>query len=133
MAPRQLNTMTVDQRCDLQKWYQTQYPKPTQKATAAWFLDKYGFRITQSTVSESLSQRFDNIDKADQSATVVQRQQAPAWPKLEAILLEQQRVIKSQGGCTSTKLLQAQARKIWYQIPENIGIDILVFSNGWVT
>jgi Fission yeast centromere protein N-terminal domain len=60
MGPRQ--DTTIEQRRALRRWAHRQYPKPTQKYCIEWFLPEYNHKLSQSTVSESLSAHFSHLD-----------------------------------------------------------------------
>ena len=95
------------QRKALRTWYFTQAIKPTQKACIAWFESQFGHRISQSTVSESLSDHFKHLDQTP--ASEGSRQRTAQWPILEAILYDWQKGIEEKGGNTSGELLILKA------------------------
>lgn len=101
--------ITLEQRRALRKWAHQQYPKPTQKACIDWFLLQFNHKLSQSTVSESLSAHFKDLDT---STTQGQRIRTGQWPDLKQILFDFQQRIDSQGGFTSGDILQQKAREI---------------------
>jgi Fission yeast centromere protein N-terminal domain len=106
-----------EQRKALRKWFQSQHPKPRQSDAAKWFEVKFGHRITQSTVSESLSDRFTYLDTDLDMNKTSFRQRQPKWPILEAILFEWQQRIEQQGGLVTGDILLLKAKEIWTRIP----------------
>jgi len=76
------------QRQALRDWYASQYPRPRQKDCVAWYLEKYGVKITQATVSESLSERWKYLDTLKNASKITFRQHQAQWPILEDILFK---------------------------------------------
>ncbi|ELR08125.1 hypothetical protein GMDG_02947 [Pseudogymnoascus destructans 20631-21] len=50
-----------------------------------WFLHEFNHRLSQSTISDSLSNRFKRLDN---STTTRQRNRTGQWPQLEQILYD---------------------------------------------
>ena len=101
------NTMSQKQaisfeRCAPRNWAHQQYPKPSQKACIEWFLSKYQHKLSQLTVSESLSSHFSKLDKL---ALAGQRFWTGQWPDLEKTLYDWQYCIKSQEGFITRDIL----------------------------
>lgn len=82
--------ITTEQRCELRR-HAKACPHLRQPQLASWFEDQYGHRISQATVSESLSSRFQHLD-GDTAATAFIRAQRKKrnceWPQLEEALFE---------------------------------------------
>ncbi|KFY25459.1 hypothetical protein V491_01729 [Pseudogymnoascus sp. VKM F-3775] len=118
MPPTRLHTMKTEQHCALRSWYSQQNPRPTQKACIEWFLQTYNHRLTQSTVSDSLSSRFASLDSPTSSISpTTQRRKAAAWPELEAALFDWQKCIDESGEITTGDILQEKAKQIWQLLP----------------
>ena len=100
----------IRQRQTLRNWALSQYPRPSQKTCIAWFLEKYGLKISQSTVSESLSSHFKGLDTANQDRS---RLRSGKWPDLEKILYLWQQRTEVKGGVTSGERLRENAQRIW--------------------
>lgn len=128
MPPKQ--RITLEQRQALRNWASRQHPRPSQKACITWFEARFNHRISQSTVSESLSSRFEASDTSlpkDRS-----RIRLGQWPDLENLLYRWQRRIEEKGGITSGELLQQKARQIWHQLPQYSALPYPEFSVGWL-
>ena len=121
-----------EQQKALRKWFQSQHPKPRQSDAAKWFEVKFGHRITQSTVSESLSDRFTYLDTDLDVNKTSFRQRQPKWPILEAILFEWQQRIEQQGGLVTGDILLLKAKEIWTRIPQYQAQTPPSFSIGWL-
>jgi hypothetical protein len=105
--PRQ--SVSNKERKALRQWYQCQHPKPRQSDAARWFESTFGRRITQSTVSESLSDRFTYLD-ATVTSNISFRQRQPQWPILEAILFEwHQQIVSRSWLARAAHMLRAVA------------------------
>ena len=59
--------ITIEQQRALCRWAHRQHPKPTQKQCIEWFLHEYNHKLSQSTISKSLSTRFSHLDNNDNS------------------------------------------------------------------
>ena len=121
--------ISFEQRCALRNWAHQQHPKPSQKACIEWFHSKYQRKLSQSTVSESLSSHFSKLDKL---ASAGQRLQTGQWPDLEKILYDWQYRIESQGGFTTGDILREKAQEIWKRLPECSDQPCPDFSSGWL-
>ena len=77
--------ITIEQRKALRQWVHQQHPKPTQKRCIEWFHAEYGHKLSQSTVSESLSSHFAHLDESTVDPKS-QRLREGCWPKLEQVL-----------------------------------------------
>ena len=120
----------IEERRALRAWVRSQYPRPSQKACIEWFDSQFHRRITQSTVSESLSSRFDSLDNT--TATFRARARTGQWPDLEKVLYLWQQQIEERGGITSGELLRQKALQIWQQLPQYSDRPPPEFSIGWV-
>ena len=123
----QKQAISFEQRRALRNWAHQQHPKPSQKACIEWFFSKYQHRLSQSTVSESLSSHFSNLDK---STSVRQRLRTGHWPNLEKILYDWQQRIESQGGFTTGDILREKVQEIWKRLPEYLNQPRPDFSSG---
>jgi len=120
----------LSQRRALRAWALQQYPRPSQKACITWFQAQYGRTISQSTVSESLSDRFEAIDTSTDTAR--SRLRSAKWPDLENLLFLWQQEVEENGGTTSGELLRIKAQQLWQQIPQYSLLPCPEFSNGWL-
>lgn len=122
--------ITVEERRALRRWAQQQVPRPTQRQCIEWFERQYHHKLSQSTISESLSSNFEALDKTQD--TGIQRRRLGQWPKLEKILWEWQIQIEERGGFTTGDILQQKAQQIWKRLPEYDGQECPSFSTGWL-
>jgi len=122
-----------EQRKALRAWYCQQHPRPRQIDAIKWFEEQFQHRITQSTVSETLSSRFAYLETVKpRASTASYRQRQPQWPILEAILFEWYEAIDKQNGIVTGELLLGKARQIWPQIPQYRDHQPPSFSPGWL-
>jgi Fission yeast centromere protein N-terminal domain/Tc5 transposase DNA-binding domain len=124
----------------LRAFYYRQQPRPSQKALIAWFKQTYNRTLSQSTISEYLSDHYkylDNLDPqsfSDQFALQSRRQRESKWPTLEKILFQWHCTIESRGGTITGDLLVEKAHEIWQQLPEyRDSQERPEFSDGWLT
>ncbi|RDW84504.1 hypothetical protein BP6252_02094 [Coleophoma cylindrospora] len=122
----------VEERRALRRWAHRQRPKPTHKQCIEWFFEQYNHRLSQSSVSESLSKTFANLDDPTAIISTSVRVRAGNWPELEAILWQWQLQLERQGGATTGDILREQAKKIWLQLPQATGQECPEFSSRWL-
>lgn len=113
-----------EQRRALRRWHQAQPKSIRQIDVINWFERQYGHRIRQSTVSDSLSKKYQFLDTSAQKPRLLQGN----WPILETILFDWQQNIENQGGDITGDILISQARAIWPQIPDYFNLPIPEFS-----
>ena len=117
------------ERKAIRSWTFSQQPQPRQKAIIAWFEAEFGRKLSQSTVSESLDDRFQYLDAAlpatsaatstsastSASASAVDtayRARGAAWPRLESILYEWQQRVQARSRLVLGDILAKKAREI---------------------
>ena len=100
------------QRKALREWFQHQYPGPRQRECILWFKETFNHQITQSTVSDILSDRYRYLDQGIESLKPTFRQRTANWPILEKILFHWQQNIQRQGGFITGDILCEKARRI---------------------
>jgi len=122
--------ITSTQRKALRTWFFQQNPRPSQKACIDWYKNQYGHELSQSSVSDSLSDRYKNLDTIDPSPSI--RNRTGAWEDLEIILYEWQKTIELQGGQTTGDLLVEKAHEVWRSLPQYKNLPEPRFSAGWL-
>jgi hypothetical protein len=90
-------------------------------------LQQFNHQLSQSTVSESLSDRFSTLDGIDNKVEG-SRIRLGQWPDLENLLVLWQKRIEEQGGFTSGDLIREKARQVWCQLPQYSGQECPDFS-----
>lgn len=107
-------------------------PRGRQKELNEWFQENYGHSPSQSTISESLSKRYDWLDDPNAVINVDAVKLRPShWPELEAALIRWYR--EKEGPRPPTHaMIVAQAAIMWDQLEAYRGRAPPQFSNGWV-
>lgn len=126
------------ERKELRVWYLQQQPRPSHRECIAWFEEKFHQKLTQGTISKSLSHRYSHLDEHDDCLTSDNgcRTRTSKWPILEKLLFEwQQSLGVHEDGTESVNsdVLIAKAMEIWPQIPEYRDQPQPLFSTGWLT
>jgi DDE superfamily endonuclease/Fission yeast centromere protein N-terminal domain/Tc5 transposase DNA-binding domain len=124
--------ISIDQRRALRKWAHQQSPKPSQKQCIEWFYQEYQHRLSQSTVSESLSKTFAYLDGNTNPNPTSLRVRGGNWPEIENILWDWQIRFEQEGGVTSGDILQRKAKQIWLQHPRYKEQPCPEFSARWL-
>lgn len=111
-------------------------PSLSQRELCQWFESVHKKPISQVTVSESLSRRFEHLDGTaiDSVKTIrpdQRRQRKEAWQELETALYEWQRREEKDLPITGD-LLRAQAAWFWHRLPQYRDQPEPAFSNGWL-
>ena len=119
------------QRKALRDWAHNQPRRPTQKACIAWFYAEYNHRLSQSTVSDILSSRYQYLDSKSNPSTSV-RKGTGQWHDLESILYEWQHTLNLRGAYISGDILIEKAHQIWNSLPQYRNQPPPAFSNGWL-
>lgn len=122
--------ISLEQRRSLRKWAHRQTPKPSQKQCIEWFLHEFSHRISQSTVSESLSKTFEHLDENPNLTSL--RIRGGNWPEIEKILWQWQLRVEQEGGITTGEILQYKAKQIWLQHPQHKEQPCPEFSTRWL-
>src|SRR6195952_1019881 len=122
--------ITIEQRRALRRWRNSQTPLPSHKACIDWFYTQFNHKISQSTVSESLSARFAHLDDVAASAANSQsRHRTGQWDDLEQILAQWQHRIEARGGFTTGDIIRQKAQLLWHQLPQYQGKPRPEFNN----
>lgn len=128
------NSILDTQRRALRIWHRSQYPRPPHKDCIKWFSENFHFKISQSTISESLSDKFKSLDDAVEiTGKPSYRRRQCQWPLLEKLLYEWQQDLEKQGTHCSGEQLIERAQEIWTQIPDYEHIPVPEFSSGWLS
>lgn len=130
-SDRKTPGLSVSQRKALRQYAQ-QHPQLTQKQLQQWFLNEFQRSITQPTVSESLSTKYNFLDSSyDPLLQKKQRLRTSHWPELETALFQwcQQ---NEEDGIITGDLIKKQAARFWKRLPQYREMEVPVFSNSWL-
>ncbi|KAJ5138426.1 jerky [Penicillium bovifimosum] len=111
--PRQ--SISNRQRATLREQHRLR-PQATQKQLADWYFETYGHRPTLSTVSVILSSKFQSRYWSDRAP--LEREALPRLAFGETP--------------TSQEIIREKARFFWNQLPAYEGMEMPIFSNGWL-
>lgn len=120
------------QRLALREKHRTE-PHLRQAALIAWFEEQFSHKIPQSTLSDTLSRRFEHLDNSTRPRHLEARKRArdPHWPELEKALYEV--VLRLQASVPITEdFLRAKAEVLWSRLDSYAGMQVPTFSNGWI-
>ncbi|RKF63810.1 ARS-binding protein 1 [Erysiphe neolycopersici] len=125
------------ERKELRIWYLQQQPRPSHRECIAWFEEKFHQKLTQGTISKSLSNRYSHLDDHNACSTSQNscRTRTSRWPILEKLLFEWQKSLEAQqdgADEVNNDILIAKATEIWSQIPEYRDQPQPLFSSGWL-
>ncbi|KHJ32157.1 putative centromere binding protein cbh2 [Erysiphe necator] len=126
------------ERRELRAWYIQQQPRPSHRECITWFEEKFHQKLTQGTISKSLSHRYSHLDDYNASSIAENgcRTRTSKWPILEKLLFEWQQSVEAQrdgSASVTSDALVAKAMEIWPQIPEYRDQPQPLFSSGWLT
>lgn len=136
MPKQTRQSITQAQKRALREWVHT-FPKaPTHKQCVAWFKEKFNRQISQPTVSEILSDRYQWLDHPTDPTPLREdsaRHRQSHWPDLEHILYTWQQIVEGKKGLVTGDLLIVKARQIWSTLPQYKDLPQPRFSQGWLS
>ncbi|KAL2267274.1 hypothetical protein VTJ83DRAFT_4551 [Remersonia thermophila] len=127
---RERNSLTLDQRRALRRWASSQPVRPSHKACIEWFQTQFNQRISQSTVSHSLSPKYARLDNDTQLSG--SRLRFGNWPDVERLVLLWHHQMVNQGKQPSNEELAEKAKIIFTQLPRYKDEEPPEFSPGWI-
>ncbi|KAF7883592.1 uncharacterized protein EAF02_005512 [Botrytis sinoallii] len=119
------------QRVALRRYYQTTTPKPSQSELKAWFQSRFGYNISQSIVSRSLSNSFAYLDVSNASDSEFRTRNCQ-WPWLETLLTDWLPEVEAGSGKVTHKTIGQKAKELRDQSDESRRLVTPKFSHGWV-
>ncbi|GEQ70928.1 hypothetical protein JCM33374_g4609 [Metschnikowia sp. JCM 33374] len=128
MASRK--AITTNQRIILRQ-YARENQDIRQSELREWFEMEFGQKISQSSISESLSSKFSSLDNTeDVRQPESKRRRVSQYPELEEALYKWLKESQTQPlGLLSDSKLREHAVRIWGQLyPEK---EVPTFSTGW--
>lgn len=129
--PRQPNKGITDiQRKALRIFASDTRPRPTQRACAVCFQEKFSRTINRTTVSRILSSQYNHLDHGEARAKV--RKLTAHWPLLDEAIFEWQRRHTQRGFPITGPLIRLKATEYWKKIPMYKDHPMPVFSDGWL-
>ena len=107
----------------------------TQEQLREWFRQEYGRSISQSSVAETLSKRYDYLDgeTIPRSKPVVYRQTQPNHPALEKALIEHVDMMNRKKLNVSGDMIMEAAKRLWSLMPEHREVPEPKWSVGWLS
>lgn len=136
MAPKR-NRLSDVQRKEIRDWWHSQNPRPHQKAIVTWFFQRYGKNVSQSSICDCLSSRYEYLDNVDASVLAASRptyrMRNSHWPILENMLLEWQTRCSNEGQRVTGDMVLEKAKELYPQIPEYRDKQPPEFSSGWLS
>lgn len=110
------------------------HPLMKQKELQLWALDRFRRQISQSTISETLSAKWDYIDKVmpGMRAATRERKSTCQWPKLEEMLFEWHMLLEAQKVSVKSTMIAGAAKILWERIPEYSDLTTPAFGNSFV-
>jgi hypothetical protein len=132
-TPTQIHRPISDaERQAIRLYAHTTTPKPSQRAISTWFHATYNRKLSQSTISDSLKDRYAHLDVATKADAYAFRLRDGKWPLLERILFSWQQQFEVKGQLVGGELLIEKALDIWHALPQFNTLEPPHFSNGWL-
>jgi hypothetical protein len=125
------NSIPHSQRCALRRYFQSTTPKPSHADLRAWFKSQFGYEISQSSISRSLSDNFTSLDNGG-PVTSRYRIRDCQWPWIETELTCWLQEIERRSVRVTNLEIASKASQIWEQSDESKGLVPPSFSTGWV-
>ena len=97
----------------------------------AWFSDKYDHTLNQSSISESLSSKFQRLDSGVRHPES-KKQRVCEWPDLENVLFDWQQRQQGKEAAITGEILKGMALVFWNKLPQYSDEPQPRFSTGWL-
>ena len=124
--------LTDADRKDIREYYfHTKKKACSQKAIKNWFWETHYHHITQSQVSDILSDKYSRLDDVKKGG-LQNRFKEGQWPDLEEALFEWQSRVNRKGGTVTGDLLREKAEQLYTKLPQYHGQEAPKFSEGWL-
>ena len=130
-TPKRRNAYTDAQRAALRAQARSD-PRPTQKQLIDWFEEKYGVRMSQSTISLILASDRPDLDDLTMANENTRKHRASDFPALEEALYAEHMRLDEQGTSVTGDMIRETAKNLWHQLDCYKGKQMPVFSNGWL-
>ena len=130
-TPKRRNAYTDAQRAALRAQARSD-PRPTQKQLIDWFEDKYGVRMSQSTISLILASDRPDLDDGTMANENSRKHRASDFPALEEALYAEHMRLEEAGITVTGDMIRDSAKNLWNQLECYKGKPPPVFSNGWL-
>lgn len=131
---KERNSLTLDQRRALRRWANGQSTRPSHKACIDWFYSRYNQYISQSTVSHSLSPKYQRLDAVNGDGPQLSgsRLRFGNWPDIEKLVLVWYQQVQATGRNPTNEELGEKAREIFTNMPRYRDEKPPEFSPGWI-
>ena len=105
----------------------------TYKQLGEFFKERYDRVLSKSTISDSLSFKFKQLDEEDHPLHPDSKKQRTSyWPDVDAAVFDwQQQMLKKKPSITNETLMD-MARKLFQKLPQYRDIELPKFSSGWL-
>ena len=118
-ARKRRQAITDAEKKAIREWWTAATPEQkSHKKLRAWFLESHYHNISQSTVSEILSVRYERLDASAVEFANKKRDRAGHWPDLESALNEWQIRMNRKGATITGYILKEMADKFWDNLPQ---------------
>jgi hypothetical protein len=109
------------------------HPGP-QQHLINWIKETSDRTVSQSTVSEILSSKFDYLDDPSLKPKNLrsQRHHEGDWPDLEHALFEWQQYMQHKKATITGDILKSKAQELWKGLPQYKDTPMPTWSNGWL-
>ena len=98
-----------------------------------FFNNKYDRVLTQSTISESLSEKFKHLDGQEHPLRPDSKKRRESkWPDLDAALFEWQQRMLANRYILTNEMLKSTAKALFYKLPQYHNVEPPKFSTHWL-
>ena len=107
----------------------------TQQQLREWFQNEFGRPISQSTVTEILSKRYNYLDNETISKNTVPvfRRVNADYPILEKALVEYVDMLNRKKLNVNGEMIVEAAKRLWFLMPEYRNVAEPKWSTGWLS
>ncbi|EPY52207.1 hypothetical protein SPOG_05660 [Schizosaccharomyces cryophilus OY26] len=132
MPPVRRQVITKIEKKALRNYYFGCVEKPSQQKLMAWFRQHFDKELSQPSVSQILSSKYDFLDEATSEAAEKTNTLPAKYPVLESALVEWiQRTQKSDIE-VNEEVIRKTACEFWKKIPAYSNLPTPEFSSNWL-
>ncbi|EPX72224.1 ARS-binding protein [Schizosaccharomyces octosporus yFS286] len=132
MPPVRRQVITKNEKKELRRFYFGCVEKPSQQKLMAWFKEKFDKELSQPSVSQILSSKYDFLDETSSETSEKPNILPAKYPVLESALVEWiQRTQKSDIDINE-EVIRKVACELWKKIPAYSNLPTPEFSSNWL-
>ncbi|KAI1002035.1 hypothetical protein K3495_g6168 [Podosphaera aphanis] len=130
--PKRRKQITNEQKRALRMYAKSEVPPPSQKDCMLWFEQRYAHKLSKSTTSDILGNRYSHLDAIPSSEVLsLAKNRRRGWPALDESLWEWVQLYRAQGNTLTDEVLKNKAKELWQCLYDKNATKPS-FSDSWI-